>query len=178
MPANTSARLYSFATKVTVHSEWTDDLPDLAARVGTVASGGNTALFYALDAAVRDIAQRENPRAVLVFTDGQDNRGGPALEETVDRCREYQVTLWTVGLATTDLDSTSLQWAADRTGGSFLTAENISELPKRFDELAAKLIQPAYRATLLAPDAKPVPIRLTIGGTNQVCLHAPPLRHP
>ncbi|MCY2990847.1 MAG: VWA domain-containing protein [Planctomycetota bacterium] len=178
LPPGTQARLYSFATDVTVHGEWTNNLTALASRVDTFVVGGNTALHHALDAAVRDLAQRENPRAIVVFTDGRDNRGGPTLDQILDRCREHQITVWTIGLITPDLDGESLKRAADRTGGKFLYTDRVGDLAARFSEIATQLIQPAYRATVLAPTAKPVPFTLTIGGANQLQLEVAPPSSP
>lgn len=174
LPNGTCVKLFAFSSTVVQLCEWTPNMSEVSACIDKIQSDGQTALLSALATAAQELLGRETSRAIVVFTDGYDTVGGPSLNETLARCQANEISVSAIALASAQLDARSLEQSAAATKGSFLPAESLGDVTRRFGELAARLQNTVYRATALAQAANSAPIILTIGGDKCIRLTIEP----
>ena len=103
MPPGVSLSLIEFNTDVTVISGFTTDREETDAALRGMTAGGWTSLYDALHAALDLFEGRDATRqAIVVLTDGGDNRSTATLEETVERLAGGDEVLHIVELITAD----------------------------------------------------------------------------
>ncbi|NLE61904.1 MAG: VWA domain-containing protein [Planctomycetes bacterium] len=159
-------RIISFATDLSVIADWTSDLPASIPNLEKLSIAGNTALLQAIAQAAADLAGRSGPKAIILFTDGRDNVGGPSIAELTARCQQAGIVVHAIALETAELDRDSLAQVTLATGGLLLPASNADELPKRFRQAAEALQQSYYR--LVFPASLSTGWEIIIGGENAV----------
>ncbi len=128
----------------------------VAREVGTLAAGGGTALFPALDAAYNDLAGvRARVKHVVVLTDGQTEE--ESLPELVQSMRADGITLSTIGLGE-DVHRGLLGELARLGGGRAYFTRDPARVPRLFTseaELVARssTVEEYVRAERVAPAA-------------------------
>lgn len=160
-------KTFAFGETVTPLHDWSADMAVIKRAMAPVRAEGRTALLQSIDSAIRSFDAGEGHRAIVIFTDGRDTAGGPAVEELISRCQKQQIAVHAVGLATKDFDARLLQALADQTGGQLVTASRERELASRFEALATQLGHPRYRLVIpFTGDARLMRIR--VGGANAI----------
>lgn len=109
-----------------VHQEMTSDKELLLASLEKIKGGGNTNVFAGTYTALQQTINEINPTAVIVFSDGENNRDSKTMEQVLEVARAQNVSIYTIGLETTI--EHPLRDLADSTGGTFTFAKDASEL--------------------------------------------------
>jgi VWFA-related protein len=134
--------LLPFSNDVGQPRPFRSDKEGLKQAIGQLEAFGETRLFDAIyDAILTLVAERpEGKRAVVVLTDGQDNRSRRRVEEVIAAARAAEVPLHLLGLGRSgDLDEAVMQRMARETGGTYHHARNKQMLYDIFESLSIQL---------------------------------------
>lgn len=151
LPANTNVGVLSFAGVSFIRQRSTSDMSKVSKAIENISIElvGGTAIGSAIISSVNLFASPENPRVVVLLTDGQNNVG-PSVEEAISYANENHVTVHTIGIGTKEgggfpemnltfvskLDSETLRMIANQTDGKYYEARNESELSEIYEEIA------------------------------------------
>lgn len=151
-----------------------DRSPDRAAArasVRSLAADGGTALYDAVLRVLAELAPRTEAeagrrRAILLFSDGRDERSLSPLMRAVEKARESDVMIYAIS-AGHDLESLlarrDLEQLATETGGEFFVAEQLRDLPGIFERVLRDLSS-QYRLVFTPPagarGTRPVEVRV------------------
>jgi VWFA-related protein len=119
--------------------------PEVAAAesfVRGLAPSGGTALYDALAAVLRDLSTTAGRKAIILFSDGQDERSLLTLDQVVDRARQSEAMVYTVGAGSSARDVAArhdLETLARETGGQALFFDNYRKLDSVFDSILVDL---------------------------------------
>jgi Ca-activated chloride channel family protein len=136
----------SFDDHVTVISRLISDKGALGKAIERITVGRDTALNDAIVKALGLLSPFTGRRAVVVLTDGKENRSTATRKMAIDKAIEIGVPVITVGLGE-EVDATALEAIAVRTGGRSFFAQESGELPDLYRAIARQLIN-QYRVTL------------------------------
>jgi len=136
----------SFDDNVTVISRLSSDKGPLLKAIAKITVGKDTALNDAVMNALALLSPFTGRRAVVVLTDGKENRSKASRKEAIEEARKVGVPVITVGLGA-EVDASALKAIAGRTGGRSFFARESSELPSLYRAIARQLIN-QYRVTL------------------------------
>lgn len=102
--------------------------------------GGFTAIGDGLLGGIEQVAgsDPEARRAVIIFTDGKDNRSTVSKDSVVERARREQVPILAVDFGT-NTDADYLRAVAEETGGSYYRIYSTSEFAFVFDDIYRRL---------------------------------------
>lgn len=121
--------LVQFAGEIVENIPITSDkqvLMDALAESQSKISNG-TAVYDAIMVGIRGTRDEKNRQAIIVYTDGKDNRSDYTPEAIIDSARVYNVPVHTVALGR-QTDESYLREIAARTGGFFFKAETAEEM--------------------------------------------------
>jgi VWFA-related protein len=131
------------------------------AKIEQLQADGGTALYDAVIRVLADIAPRKvsgavthpDRQAILLFSDGVDERSLAPLSRAVEKARQSDVVLYAIA-AGDQLDTlmarADLKDLATETGGDFYMAEKLKELPGIFARVARDLAS-QYRVSFTPP---------------------------
>lgn len=136
----------SFDDHVTVISCLSSDKEALGRTLKRITVGGDTALNDAIVKALGLLSPFPGRRAVVVLTDGKENRSTASRKATINKAIGSGVPVITVGLGE-EVDAHALEVIGGRTGGHVFFAHESGELPKMYRAIARQLIN-QYRVTL------------------------------
>jgi len=150
-----SIAIYTFDTGLRLKQDFTAD--KLAARraVMRTRAGGETALFDALAQTAHEIAPRKGKKAIVVFTDGQDNASALNASAAENSLRKIGVPVYTIAEGEARESKSlidTLRDIAHKTGGTASVVKKPSDVSAVFEEISHDL-QHTY---LLAYKAPPV----------------------
>jgi Ca-activated chloride channel homolog len=139
---NDALGLFSFAQRLRVLEDFTTDRSrTLRSLLSTRAEGG-TALFDSMAQLSNALSDVVGKKAILLFTDGDDNQSILSLENSVRQVVEIGVPVYAMlyGRALTDRDvSDRLAEVARLTGGLAFRVTDVDELPAMFDRIGQEL---------------------------------------
>ena len=108
-------------------------------RTGLAGFGGYTALYSAGRLAAEQIARtpKDHPRALILFTDGEDNASDIGSDQLYAYCREHDIPVFSVafGAANGEL----LRSLSKRTGGKYYQTNDPKELEAIFKDIYLSL---------------------------------------
>lgn len=138
------AMVVQFNESVKGSLEFTADGERLEQFVEAVQAWGGTALYDAIHYALQRVRDRPGRKALLVFSDGEDNRSGLKEQEVVDSARAAEATVYCVGIrGEGGLWARSprgfLRKIATESGGAFFFPERVGELMKAFFAISEDL---------------------------------------
>lgn len=139
--------LISFNSVVSSAEEFSADKARLRSKVQRIQPNGDTAIYDALWEALetmnaaRAANQGQAPRqALILLTDGLDNSSRHHPREIVERAKQDDVRIYTMGLGTgREIDKGVLQGLAEETGAQFFHIESPEKLTDVFEELSIAL---------------------------------------
>jgi VWFA-related protein len=135
--------LLSFSDRVDTPEPFTNNKKALKRGIQQLQAGGQTALFDAVGTAVETLiaARPEGKRAVVVLTDGKDNRSRRyRVEEVIALARKAEIPLHMMGLGRAgELDEKVMRRMGERTGGTYHHARNKQMLYEIFEDLSIQL---------------------------------------
>jgi len=138
--------LVSFDDHVAVISRPNADKGPLLKEIDKIKVGKDTALNDAVMKSLQLLSPFIGRRAVIVLTDGKENRSKATREGTIQEAFRMGVPLITVGLGK-EVDVAALEAMAGGTGGRAYFAQESSELSGLYQTIARQLIN-QYRVTL------------------------------
>jgi Ca-activated chloride channel family protein len=118
---------------------------DPVARVRAVdrfAPWGGTALFDAMLTALNTVGKQPGRRALVVFSDGEDQNSVATLKRVESRLETSDATIYTIGLGRSVRDRTLAQVMArmsEMSGGRSFLIDAIDELEKVFADIVEEL---------------------------------------
>jgi len=152
---NDSVAVYALKDGVTELQQFTTDKSAAARAVLQTEPGGMTALYDGLVRTVRDVSVRPGKKAVVAFTDGNDNISTLTGDTAIVRAKTAGVPIYTIAKGSDLQDETLGQLAAisRATGGMSFAIHSSSEMANVFE----KVFQDVMHGYLLAfqpPDAE------------------------
>jgi VWFA-related protein len=150
MRVNARTSLLAFSDRPGLPGPFTADKSALKKQIRALKAGGETALFdAAYDALETLLADKEETvkarrqvgkRAVVLLTDGIDNKSHRREEDVIQLAKEAKVPLYLLGLGRTgELDEKTMKYMAEETGGKYYPARNKDDLLKTFENLSILL---------------------------------------
>lgn len=138
-----SAMLMTFAGHARTVVDFTDDRVLLANSLLGLEASGTTALYDSLlEALERFDGRQGGQRALLLLSDGQDEKSQAALRQVLEMARRTGVTIYTIGLDDyhyQSLDREVLHRLAVETGGRSYLIEDVDELAAVYAEIERDL---------------------------------------
>ena len=134
-----------FADDVTLVQDLTADRAASNQAIDSYKTGGGTAFYDAVSAALNRLERTEGRRVIVAMTDGRDeNNPGTApgsthtLNDVKRQLKENGTTMFTIGLGT-KVDAAPLKDLADLSGGRALLPQDVSELGNEFQRVVEDL---------------------------------------
>ena len=140
------AALIVFSESAELAADFTANRDPLEAAIDaiTVTPLARTALYEAVvEAAERMSLLPAGRKASVIFTDGTDTVGGFSLKDAVDRAREANVPVYTVGLLGGEFDPAPMRQLSEGTGGTYLEAPTSEQLVSQF-QLVRDILEQQY----------------------------------
>jgi VWFA-related protein len=176
------AFIISFNTEATLLEEFTNDINDLKESLDNILVGGGTALYDAIYLGVKKAQEgHKQKKALVVITDGEDRDSQYKLSEVIDKIRESDVQVYTIGFLEPErkeglFESRSnrkirnkaradLELVAEETGGKSVFPQQISEVNEVVKTIAHELRNQysiGYYSTNQKKDGSWRPVRVTL----------------
>jgi Ca-activated chloride channel family protein len=141
-----SAAIYNFDTKVSLIQDFSNSR-DVAEKVFDLKAYGYTALNDAVYKAAAELANRpEKRRAIIVLSDGADNKSARSAEKALKAANLAGATVYTVDMSAIDTGGRDrmqnqgvLKNFAEKTGGIFVPTPGGNALRQAFKNIVAEL---------------------------------------
>ena len=148
--------LLTFSSNVVGLTPFTADKKAARVAIEDARVEGETALYDATAAALKKVRETKGRRAVIIFTDGEDNRSRISVEQVVEMARASEVTIFSVGQGVTDAGDLRryLEQMTEETGGRAFFISTVKKLSEAFREVVAEL-QSQYLLTFTPADQAP-----------------------
>lgn len=176
--AEDSVAIYTFDQRLVVRQDFTTD-KDAAKRAALrTRAEGATALFDALSEAAQELSQRSGKKALILFTDGDDNSSALNASAAVARAKKAGVPLYTIaeGEATRSTNLRKLlDELSERTGGAAYEVKKPGEIEQVFHEISEDvrhLYMISYRPPQGANDGKWRKIDVLVRGPKDYRIRA------
>lgn len=147
------AGLLTFNTDVTYLQAITTDRAALVRAINSLDTGGDTSMFDALDQAAQLLQDVPGRKAIIVLTDGLDNRSTHTADEVIQAIGAGGLSISTIGLGnptkpwnTSGLDEAILQSLAARAGGVYGYANDPVALRGLYEQYG-RALQSEYSLT-------------------------------
>jgi VWFA-related protein len=151
------AAVVTFDTHVSVVQAITTDHQALTKAIDSLQSGSDTAMFDALMSAEQLLANVNGRKAIVLLTDGMDNRSKNNEDAVIKTIGPSGLTISTIGLGNPQdvkslqgIDETSLKSLAQQAGGIYTYEPNPSQLASIFQQYETAL-QSEYALTYTSP---------------------------
>jgi VWFA-related protein len=142
VPSKNQVTLLGFNDSVFALTRKTTDLDERVRAVDRLAPWGATALYDVIIRAVDMLGRQIGRKALVVFSDGEDQGSHVALEDVERKLQASDVTLYMIaqgrGISQEYLRKT-MQRLTVPTGGRTFTTDNVDQLHGAFDELLDEL---------------------------------------
>jgi Ca-activated chloride channel family protein len=141
------ARIGFFHERVVFGPRFTDDMKEHSAMINRMAPQRSTHLYDALVESFEKLDPIAKKKALLVFSDGEDQGSQTSMEGALEAARRSNVSVYPVGLVgwSTDDGMHTNQWLLEQiaqlTGGRAFFPENDKDMRKAFDRIRAELHQ-------------------------------------
>lgn len=145
--------LAEFGSEVYVVLPYTNDQNLLSAAVKTRETAGQTALLDAAYAALVRAYSQPGQKAVMIFTDGEENASSRTLAEVVGLSEDTGIPVYLIGVGL-DTDPYMLQSLADQTGGAYFSSPTAADLAGIYSEIydeQKELYSVSFQAASQAP---------------------------
>jgi len=162
--------IYTFSERLVVNQEFTADKNAAKRAVLRTRAQGRTALFDAIAQTTQDISKRAGKKALIVFSDGDDNASMLNQQSAVLRAQKIGVPLYAIaeGEATKSPRLEALlQGLGKQTGGSAYRAkgaDDVEEVFRKISEDLRHLYMLSYQPASLASDGKWRKIEVSVTG--------------
>ena len=161
--------VYTFNQSLRVNQEFTTDKKLVKQAVLRTMAGGVTALFDSLSRVSRDLEARKGKKALIVFTDGDDNASALSASGASRQARRAGVPVYTIAQGAALKDEKLLkvlEGMAAETGGASFRLTNKNRSAEIFAEISRNL-EHTYLLSWRPPDDAGTdfrPIRISVAG--------------
>ena len=145
VPTGNQVTLLGFNDSVFTLIRRSTDLAERVRAVDRLAPWGATALYDVIIRGIEMLGRQTGRRALVVFTDGEDQGSHVTLEDVERRLQASDVTLYMIGQGrgvTHDYLRRVMQRLTVPTGGRVFTTDNIDALQGRVRGTARRALQP------------------------------------
>ncbi len=160
MRTGDEAGLISFNTEITYVQPMTDDHNLLKTAVDGLKTGSDTAMYDAIYQAIDLLQTITGRKAIIVLTDGMDNRSKHTADEVIQRIGPEGLSISTIGLGDpaqktatyAGIDEPALQNLAQQAGGTYGYANDPLSLRTLYEQYG-RALQSEYVITYTSPAA-------------------------
>ena len=134
--------IFTFDERLVVRQEFTNDKDAAKRAVLRTRAEGGTALFDALSGAAEELSKRAGKKALIVFTDGDDNSSVLNASSAVARAKKLGIPLYSVAegeAMNSDRLKKLLQDLSAHTGGVAYQVNKLDDIANAFREIAGEL---------------------------------------
>jgi VWFA-related protein len=152
------AGLITYDTQVYTVQAITSDTAALTNAIDGLKTGSDTAMYNALIQAEKALEGVSGRKAIIVLTDGLDNKSQSKPEDVIDGIGQSGLTISAVGFGDAStrgqsgLDEGALKVLAEKSGGVYGYANNADVLKALYQQQSLAL-QSEYRITYVSPSA-------------------------
>ncbi len=174
VPTRDRVNVLAFNDTVFSPTRAATNLADRLQAVDRLAAFGGTALYDVILRAIDTLGREVGRKAIVVFTDGEDEGSHAVLTDVEGRLQASDVTLYMIGQGrgvTLEPLKKIMERLSHPTGGRALFTDNINELHNAFDNLLDELSQQyllGYPPTNGVRDNSFRRIKLSVDGPYQV----------
>jgi Ca-activated chloride channel homolog len=142
------ARVGAFSDKIQMSDAFTNNRDSLIADLKDLQFGNPTRLNDAIAASLDALEGIDGRRVVLMFTDGEDTSSKTGFKTVLERARNEEVMVYSIGLESEFFNgvrvqrtrpSRDLRKIADETGGGYFELKKTDELSPTFTRVASEL---------------------------------------
>jgi Ca-activated chloride channel family protein len=157
-----------FSDRPKIASEFTSDVTKLQNSILSLPTKGSTALYDAVYLGLNKLKESNNPKkALLLITDGEDNRSRYSFSDVRSFIREQDVQMYAIGILdpATGAGRDALAQLTDITGGRAFFPNSAYEMSDICKKIAAELKNQyviGYRSTNTAKDGAWRKIRVKV----------------
>ena len=150
------AAVLTFGTNVVGFTPFSTDRGPAQKALEDARVSGETALYDATSVALRRLREAGGRRAVVLFTDGEDNRSRMSINQVIDLARATEASVFTVAQGGAEVRGLfrGLDRLAEETGGRAWLISTIRKLPGVFREVVTEL-ENQYFLTFTPADQRP-----------------------
>ena len=134
-----------------------DRHPDnrLLRAIDETRPAGETAIYDVTAAALKRLKSIRHRKAVILFTDGEDNHSRLSVAQVIEMARASEVSIFSIAQGTDESKTLKvfLDRLADQTGGRCWFIGSIKKLNETFRQVVAEL-KSQYFLTYTPPEAK------------------------
>jgi VWFA-related protein len=169
------AGLITYDTKVYTVQNITADKTALTNAIDGLKTGSDTAMYNALVEAEKALAGASGRKAIIVLTDGLDNKSQAKPDDVINGIGQSGLTVSAIGFGDAStrgqsgLDEAALKFLAEKSGGVYGYADN-AEVLKALYQQQSRAMQSEYRVTYISPS----PLRNGINRNITVSLTSAP----
>jgi hypothetical protein len=133
--------------------------------------GGSTPLYYTANEMISytmENAKNKN-KCIIAFTDGKDTGFSPNLLDVIDKAKQNDMEVFTIGLSN-DIEFASMGYLANETNGAFMWAQDVKQLVSIFGNVGDLLHGSAivYKLTYSASTPSPLSSNFIYNNTIEV----------
>jgi VWFA-related protein len=156
MRSGDQAGLIAYDTQVHTVQPITSDIPTLTSAIEGLQTGTDTAMYNALIQAEKALEGVPGRKAIIVLTDGMDNRSRYTADDVISGISESGLTISAIGFGDTSasgqegLDEAGLTSLAERSGGQYAFATDAQTLSALYQQYGQSL-QSEYAITYVSP---------------------------
>jgi len=156
LPRGDTARIGFFHDRVVFGPAFTDDMNEHVAMINQMRPQRSTHLYDALLASLQQLDTVHDRKALLLFTDGDDEGSEASMDEALEAARRSRVSIYSVGLVGwtaaggMDINEGLLTQVAEYTGGRAFFPTNEKEMRTAFDTISEELHR-QYRIAYFPP---------------------------
>jgi Ca-activated chloride channel family protein len=142
------AQVGAFNDKIQLSGTFTNDRDELIAALDDLYFGNPTRLNDAIAASLDALQGIDGRRVVLVFTDGEDTSSRTRFGTVMDRARDEEVMVYSIGLESEYFNgvrvvrskpSRDLRKISEETGGGYFELQKTVDLSPTFSRVAMEL---------------------------------------
>src|SRR3954453_7694589 len=137
-------RVGAFNDKIQFNARWSSDRDQMISDAKNLDYGNGTRLWDAAAASLDELKNIDGRKVILLFTDGDDTESKTRLGTVMDRARAEEVMIYTIGLeskflGTTTKPDSGLRKIAEETGGGYFELKRATDLAPTFTKVAQEL---------------------------------------
>jgi len=150
------AGLITYDTHVYTVQPITNDTATLTTAIDSLQTGSDTAMYDALVQAETTLENVSGRKAIIVLSDGLDNKSQNTADSVITGVGESGVTISAIGFGDTTaigqfgLDEAALKSLSERTGGVYGFATAPAELQSLYEQ-QGRALQSEYQFTYISP---------------------------
>ena len=147
--------LYTFNSTIVGAVDLTKDHAAVQTAIDEARPAGETALYDVTAAALRRLKTIKHRKAVILFTDGEDNQSRLSVAQVIEMARGSEVSIFSIAQGTDESKTLKvfLDRLADQTGGRCWFIGSIKKLNETFRQVVAEL-KSQYFLTYTPPETR------------------------